>query len=81
MSQNENNAYTACKIAYLEKLRLETISVPVNNIAEFQDGHLTYTELSDVHREVKQHKFGKVVATWNETKSGETWTRDPVVRT
>ena len=59
---NENNAYTACKIAYLEKLRLETISVPVNNIAEFQDGHLTYTELSDVHREVKQHKFGKHLA-------------------
>ena len=77
---NENNVYTATKITLLEKLRLESISNPVNDLAEFQNEHLTYTELNDNHRKVELHKFGKIVATWNETKAGATWSRDPVVR-
>ena len=78
---NENGVYTAVKIIYDEKLRLGSILDPTNKLLDFQDGEVSYTTINENHRRVELHKGGDVVATWNEIKSGDTWTRDHVVRT
>ena len=78
---NENGVYTAVKVTYNEKLGLGVILKPINDITDFSDEELTYTEISESHRRVELHKGGKVIATWNETQSGNVWTRGNVVRT
>ena len=76
----ENGTYTTVKITYNEKLGLGEILKPINDITDFADEKLTYTEISESHRRVKLHKDGKVIATWDETKLDNVWTRSSVMR-
>ena len=64
------------------KEELGTIRANTTKVVNFQDAKLDYTEVDDEHRIVQEYdENDNLVATWNETKSGNTWTRDAVTRT
>ena len=50
-------------------------------LVQFQDDKLLYTVTDSSNRTVEQYDDNDaVVATWTETKVGDVWTRDKVVR-
>ena len=64
------------------KEELGTIRANTTKVVNFQDAKLEYTEVDEEHRIVQEYdENDNLVATWNETKSESTWTRDAVTRT
>ena len=69
------------KMTYTTNKTVDDVLDETGKLLSFQDDKLDYTPISDTQRVVRGYDDDdNVIATWTETKSGDTWTRGKVTR-